>query len=120
MNKIILLLPLLTLAACSQEPQAAPAPTSSATPAPAATPALPAPDQKTFSDAFAAACPEAEDVNTAVCKRAAFGSEEVICEYGLGEDEYLRDKATLAPADGKWALKEPEAVCKSHLEHHAG
>ena len=79
---------------------------------PAATPSLKAPDQALFSELFAAACPEAAKVNTAVCKRAGFGSDEVTCEYGLGEDKYLRNKATLAPTDGKWAIKDAEAVCK--------
>ena len=121
MKKIALLLPLFALAACSGEPAAEPtAEVTLAAPAPAATPSLPAPSQATFTDAFAKACPEAEKVNTAVCKRAGFGSTEVLCEYGLGEDKYLRDKATLTPADGAWALKDAEAVCKSHLEHHAG
>ena len=121
MKKIAFLLPLFALAACSGEPAAAPtAEATTAAPAPAATPSLPAPSQATFTEAFAKACPEAEKVNTAVCKRAGFGSSEVTCEYGLGEDKYLRDKATLAPVDGAWALKDAEAVCKGHLEHHAG
>jgi len=119
-KKIAFLLPLFALAACSGEPAAEPTPAATATPAPVATPSLPAPDQALFSDLFAKACPEAEKVNTAVCKRAGFGSSEVTCEYGLGEDKYLRDKATLAPADGAWALKDAEAVCKAHLDHHAG
>ena len=112
---------ILALAACSGEPAAEPTPVAtSATPAPAAPPSLPAPDQATFSALFAEACPDAEEVNTAVCKRAGFGSKDVTCEYGLGEDKYLRDKATLSPADGKWALQDAENVCKAHLEHHAG
>jgi len=122
-KKIAFILPLFALGACSQEPSAEPttAPTTAAAaPTASATPSLPAPDQETFSAAFAEACPAAEKVNTAVCKRAGFGSDQVICEYGLGEDKYLRDKATMSPADGKWALKDPEAVCKAHLEHHAG
>jgi hypothetical protein len=118
-KKIALLLPLFVLASCSGEPAAEPTPAAS-TPAPAATPSLPAPDQALFSELFAKACPEAEKVNTAVCKRAGFGSSEVLCEYGLGEDKYLRDKATLAPADGAWAIQDAEAVCKAHLDHHAG
>lgn len=115
--KKLVLLPLLTLAAaCSQEP--APAPT--ATPAPVVTPSLPAPDQALFTELFGKACPGAEKVNTAVCKRAGFGSDEVICEYGLGEDTYRRDSATLAQVDGAWAIKEAETVCKAHLDHHTG
>jgi hypothetical protein len=117
-KKIALILPLFALAACSGEPAAEPTP--AAIPAPGATPSLPAPGQALFSDLFAKACPEAEKVNTAVCKRAGFGSSEVTCEYGLGEDKYLRDKATLAPTDGAWALKDAEAVCTAHLDHHAG
>jgi pectin methylesterase-like acyl-CoA thioesterase len=119
MHKLAFLLPVLALAACSAEPAAEPTPAATA-PAAAATPSLPAPDQETFSALFAAACPEAEKVNTAVCKRAGFGSDMVTCEYGLGEDKYLRDQATLAPEDGAWALQDPETVCKAHMEHHAG
>ena len=91
-----------------------------AVPAPAATSSLPAPDQALFGELFAKACPEAEKVNTAVCKRAGFGSTDVACEYGLGEDKYLRDKATLTPGEGVWTLKDPEAICKQHMDHHAG
>ena len=120
MKKIAILLPLFALAACSQEAaEPAPAATNTA-PAPAPTASLPAPDQALFGELFAKACPEAEKVNTAVCKRAGFGSNQVTCEYGLGEDKYLRDKATLAPSDGAWAIQDAEAVCKAHLDHHAG
>ncbi|WP_240782119.1 hypothetical protein [Qipengyuania sediminis] len=107
----------LALAACSQEPEPAPAPAS---PAPVVTPSLPAPDQALFSELFGKACPGAEKVNTAACKRAGFGSEEVICEYGLGEDTYLRNSATLAQVDGAWAIKDAETVCKAHLDNRAG
>lgn len=110
---------LFALAACSSEPAAEPTPPASS-PAPVATPSLPAPDQETFSALFAEACPEAEKVNTAVCKRAGFGSRDVTCGYGLGEDTYLRDEATLIPTDGAWAIKDADSVCKAHLDHHVG
>lgn len=106
-----LFLPLLALAACSSEPAAEPTPAATTT-APAVTPSLPAPDQALFTRLHAEACPEAKPVNTAVCKRAGFGSEEVICEYGLGDDEYRRNKATLVPAEDEWALKEGAAICE--------
>jgi hypothetical protein len=114
-NKIVLLLPALalSLAACGEEPAPAPAPTATATPT---TPALPAPDQELFTGVLAEACPEAEPVSTAFCKRAGFGSSDVICEYGLGDDEYRRDKATLTPGDGEWTLADPEAVCAQSAE----
>ena len=116
MNKIALILPVtalsLALAACGEEP--APAPTPTATPE--AAPSLPAPDEKIFSEVLAEACPELEPVSTAICKRAGFGSSDVICEYGLGDDEYRRDSATLTPGDGEWTLAEPEAVCAQSAE----
>lgn len=104
-----LTLPLFALAACSGEP--ATEPTPAATPAPVVTPSLPAPDQALFTRVLAEACPEAEPVNTAVCRRAGLGSTEVNCEFGLGEDEYLRNKATLVAGESAWTLKDPEAIC---------
>ncbi|WP_238401787.1 hypothetical protein [Altererythrobacter sp. C41] len=109
MKKIALLIPVLALAACGQEPAPEPAPTQ--TPTAPATPSLPAPDQELLTGMLAEACPELEPVNTAVCKRAGFGSTDVICEYGLGEDEYLRNKATLTTGEGEWVLADPETVC---------
>lgn len=124
MKKITFLLPLFAsvslLAACSGEPAAEPTPAATATAAPAVAPSLPAPDQALFTKLHAEACPEAKPVNTAACKRAGFGSEEVICEYGLGEDEYLRNKATLVPAEDEWALKDGAAICKPATEQAAG
>ena len=114
MNKIAFLLPLLTLAACSGEPAAAPTPAATATaPAPAATPSLKAPDQALFQQLYGAACPEAKPVGKAVCLRAGMGSAEVNCDYALGDDEYLRNKATLVASDGEWALKDAPAICES-------
>lgn len=113
MKKIILpLLPVFALAACGEEP--APAPEAEAAEAVVEAPvepALPAPNQEIFSTVFAASCPNAKPVNTAVCRRAGMGSDDVICEYGLGEDEYLRNKATLTAGDGEWVLTDTETVC---------
>ena len=110
MNKILALPLLMLLAACGEEPAPTPQPTPTIAAA-SPTANLPPPDQAVFSEVFAAACPDAEPVNTAVCKRAGLGSPEVICDYGLGEDEYLRNKATLVAADDAWTLADPDAVC---------
>ena len=109
MKNFALLLPLALLAACGEEPAAEPAPSEVATPEPIET--LPAPDQALFTAKYAEACPSEEAVNTAVCKRAGLGSEDVICEFGLGDDEYLRNKATLTAGEGDWTFADPENVC---------
>jgi len=108
-NKLALLLPLALLTACGEEPAAQTAPEQVATPEPIET--LPAPDQALFSAKYAEACPDEEAVNTAVCKRAGLGSPDVVCEFGLGDDEYLRNKATLTAGEGEWAFADPENVC---------
>ncbi len=112
MTKLALLIPALalSLAACGSEPAPAPVETPVAVPTPEE-PALPTPDQAIFSEVFAAQCPAAKPVNTAVCKRAGLGSPDVVCDYGLGDDEYLRNKAVLTAGEGAWTLKEPETVC---------
>ncbi len=111
MNKLALTLPLAIalLTACGEEP----APEAAATQAvaPEAIDTLPAPDQALFTEKYAEACPEEEAVNTAVCRRAGLGSPNVICEFGLGEDEYLRNEATLIEGEGEWTLADPENVC---------
>ena len=100
---------LALLAACGEEPAAQTAPTEAVTPEPIDT--LPAPDQALFTAKYSETCPDSEPVSTAVCKRAGLGSEDVICEYGLGDDEYLRNDATLSAGDDSWTLADPETVC---------
>ena len=110
MTKLLLLLPLVfTLAACGEEPAPEPVETTVVAPEPVET--LPAPDQAYFTTKYAEACPEDEAVNTAACRRAGMGSPDVVCEFGLGDDEYLRNKATLTVGEGDWAFADPENVC---------
>ncbi|WP_421992252.1 hypothetical protein [Qipengyuania sp.] len=109
MKNLALLLPLALLAACGEEPAAQVAPEQAATPEPIET--LPAPDQALVTEMYAEACPEEDAVNTAVCKRAGLGSPDVICEFGLGDDEYLRNEATLTAGEGEWTFADPENVC---------
>ncbi|KKL26825.1 hypothetical protein LCGC14_2391390, partial [marine sediment metagenome] len=76
LNKLVFLfVPLFALAACGEEPAAEVAQTQVATPEAVAT--LPAPNQELFTQLYADACPEAEPVNTAVCRRVGLGSDEV-------------------------------------------
>jgi hypothetical protein len=117
MNKLFVLPVLALLSACGQEPAPAPQPTATAAAA-SPTEGLPAPDQELFTKTFAETCPEAEPISNAVCKRAGLGSAEVICEYGVGEDNYLRHTTTLVAGEGKWALAEPEKLCAEHGSHH--
>ena len=108
MKKIALFLPLFALAACGEEPAPEPVETAVAEPAPV----LAAPDQELFTTLLAEACPDAEPVNTAVCRRA-MGSEEAVCEYGLGDDEFLRNDATIVVDESgeNWMIADAESVC---------
>ena len=117
MKKLALLLPLFALAACGEEPAPEPTPTETVAPEPVST--LPAPDSDLFKATFAETCEGAEPVNNAVCRRA-MGADTVACEFGLGEDEYLRHKATLAvnEANDGWMLADAEALCAEHGAHH--
>ena len=123
MTKFALLLPTFALlAACGGEPAPAPTETAAAVSTPEPVNSLPAPDQPLFAKLFGEACPSAEPVSTAVCKRAAFGSTDVVCEYGLGKDNYLRNKATLTPnTDGTdWMLADAANVCAPEAKQTQG
>ena len=117
MIKYTYLLPLFALAACAEEPAPEPAPTQAAAPEPEI--ALPAPDEALFKTTFAETCEGAEPVNRAVCRRA-MGSESAACEFGLGEDEYLRHDATLVvnEAGDGWMISDADALCAEHGVHH--
>ena len=119
-KKLALLFPVLALAACGQQAEEAPAAAETVAAAPEPVDTLPAPDQATFAEVFAAGCEGAEPVKTAVCKRAGMGSKDVICEFGLGEDDNLRHKATItANADSTaWVLADAATVCAEHGAHH--
>ena len=110
MKKIIPFAALLVLAGCNSE-EPAPAPAEATAPAAAPTPTLPAPTEAIFSEAYAKACPDAEPVSTSLCRSKGFGQEGFICDYGLGDDEYRRHKAELAPGDGEWVIADATAAC---------
>lgn len=109
-----LLLPIFAsvtlLTACGEEPAPAPEPTPAVAAEP--TPTLPAPDQELLTTLLADTCPDLKPVNTAVCRRT-MGADTVSCEFGLGEDDYLRNDATLAAneAGDAWEITDPETVC---------
>ena len=103
---------LLALAACNSEEaaEAPEAPAAAASVGPVE-PSMPAPDEETFAAAYAEACTAGAKVSTSLCKSAGFGKEGFVCEYGLGDDEYRRNSATLMPEDGKWVLTEADKIC---------
>jgi len=109
----MLALPFLALAACGEEPASEPVATETVQREPVQT--LPAPDEELFSQVFAEACKAAEPVNVASCGRA-MGGETASCEYGLGDDEYLRHEATIEANEDNtgWKLADAEAVCAEH------
>ena len=110
MRTIFVCAALAALAACgSQEPE--PQPTQTVTALPVVEPSLPAPDEAVFAAAFAEACPNAQKVSTSLCKSEGLGKDGFVCEYGLGDDEYRRNKTHLVPGDGKWAVADPAKTC---------
>ncbi|MEO0641797.1 MAG: hypothetical protein AAFY47_00060 [Pseudomonadota bacterium] len=69
------------------------------------------PDRDVFAEKFAAACPSQEAVNKAICLAQGMGSHDFTCEYGLGDDEYLRHEGVLSEVEGEYVLLDPETVC---------
>jgi hypothetical protein len=98
------------LAACNSEEPAAPEPVQAQVVMPVK-PTMPAPDEELFAAAYAEACGKTQPVSGSMCKSRGFGQEGFVCDYGLGDDEYLRNKTTIVPVEGKWALAEPEKTC---------
>jgi hypothetical protein len=110
MKPLIVGVALIALTACnSQEPEPVPTPTPVAVQP--VEPTIPPPDMKAFAEAFAEACPGSKPVGTALCRSKGFGKEGFVCEYGLGDDEYRRNSASVVPADGKWTIAESEEIC---------
>ncbi len=105
-----LMAPIALLAGCNGEPAPAPTETPAAVPT-SAKPSLPAPDAKIFADAFAKACPKAPKISVSSCKSGGMGSPDFICQYGLGDDEYMRQSLTLTAQNGEWTVKDADTVC---------
>jgi hypothetical protein len=100
----------IALSACgSQQPAPAPSATPTATPDPE--PSLPAPTKDTFAAVYAAACPKAKPVSNASCQSEGFGKPGFSCNFGLGDDPYPRNTASVEPGDGKWVIADPKTAC---------
>ena len=100
------------LAACNSQESTAPPPAAVAGPEAAEERvALAPPGQEDFASAYAEACPEAQPVGSAVCKVAGFGQPNFTCDFALGEDEYRRNTAELAPGEDSWQIAEPATAC---------
>lgn len=108
----VILAPLsLVVAACSEEVAEAPAPVETTAVQEEVGPTLHPPDRDKFAERFAAACPSAQEISTAMCRAQGMGSHDFTCEYGLGDDEYMRHEAVLHEVDGEWEVENPEEVC---------
>ncbi len=107
---LALCLPFLALAACGEEPAPEPVPTETVEAEPVVS--LPATDEALFAELHAETCPDAETVSTSFCQRA-MGADTASCEFGLGDDEVLRNDATLEAneAGDGWVIADPETVC---------
>lgn len=114
MIRTLLILSPLVLAACSEAPaeDGSKAPTAKEMQAAIEKGGkLAPPTRDTFAEKFAAACPKQEPVNKANCLAQGMGSHDFTCEYGLGDDEYLRHEGVLSEVEGEYVLLETEKVC---------
>ena len=109
MRSLFVCAALFALAACNSEEPVEPAPVE--TPVVEPTPTLPAPGTEAFAAAYAKVCPDAEPVNSAVCKSKGLGETGFICDFALGDDEYRRNTAELSPGEGEWILSDAENAC---------
>ncbi|MEL6877524.1 MAG: hypothetical protein AAGL68_05430 [Pseudomonadota bacterium] len=111
---ILLPVAILSLAACGEEPTPVDTPTPEET-IQAQAEDLPEPaDRDAFAAAFSAACPNAKSVNNASCTAMGMGSPSFLCEYGLGDDEYLRHEGVVTRSEEgelAYTLDDPEKVC---------
>jgi hypothetical protein len=98
------------LAACNSEEPDQPAPVQVQAVVPVE-PSVPAPNEELFAATYAEACGDTQKVSTSVCKSEGLGKKSFICEYGLGDDEHLRNRTTIVPVEGKWTLADPENTC---------
>ncbi|MFB0613283.1 hypothetical protein [Aurantiacibacter poecillastricola] len=111
MTRIIAALAALSaLAACGEEPT--PEATAAEVVAPEPVASAPAPDEDLFAQLHAETCPDAEPVSTSICQRA-MGAETASCEFGLGDDDVLRNDATLEldETGEAWVIADAETVC---------
>jgi len=111
MTRIFLVLSPLALAACSEEVAETSAPIEPTAVKAEVKPTLHPPDSEKFSGLFAEACPSAKTISTSMCRAQGMGSHDFTCEYGLGNDEYMRHEAILHEVEGKWEIENPESVC---------
>ena len=109
---------LLVLAACGETGEDAEIDMTAPAEVPAAleSDGLSPPDGEVFEAAFAEACPDALPVSTSLCKATGMGAESFLCEYGLGEDEYMRYSATLVESEESWVVSDPAAICAQGTE----
>jgi len=112
---LLICLPALALAACGDAPAKEGPKRPTANEMKAALekegPKLAPPTRDLFAEKFAAACPDKKSVNNALCKAQGMGSHDFTCEYGLGDDEYMRFEGVLSEVDGEYQLLNPETVC---------
>jgi hypothetical protein len=111
MRSLIAGVALVALAACNSQEPVEPAPTQTPVAQLPVKPTMSPPDQEAFAAAYAEACPNSKPVNTALCRSQGLGKEGFFCEYGLGNDEYRRNTASVVPSDGKRTIAEPEKSC---------